>query len=60
MEALTHLATFALGLGSGWALKVAIDNRKKVERNTTTVAQQNSNVVGGNLAGRDITTGERK
>ena len=61
-EIIIPLLTFAAGLVGGYTLKIVVDAR----RNTTTVTSdqsdrqrvtQRGNLVGGDMAGRDVNKG---
>ena len=47
MEYFSEILAFIIGLGSGWTLKIIIDN----SRNSTVIR---NNLAGGDIAGRDI------
>lgn len=47
MEYLSEVLAFIAGLTCGWVIKVTIDKSRKMTR-------INRNIVGGDVAGRDI------
>ena len=54
----SHVLAFLGGLGTGVVLKVAVDIRKTAKIDQSTPRQER-NIVGGNMAGRDISIKER-
>lgn len=48
----SQIAAFIAGLGTGVALKIAVDNSRR--RSDTSNTKQSGNTVGGDQAGRDI------
>lgn len=53
MDWWTHIASFLVGLGTGWTLKVAISSRSSRSRRSSIVSQK------GNTAGGDIVAGDK-
>lgn len=51
MDWLTHIASFLVGLGTGWTLKIVVSNRSSQSKRTSIVSQKGNYVHGDMVAG---------
>lgn len=51
MDWWTHIASFLVGLGAGWTLKIVVSNRSSQSKRTRIVSQKGNYVHGDMVAG---------